>query len=71
MSQPGTSNLASKLGQIGPKEPKCTETDLKKSQIYPIRGQSDPFLMPNLKSLVSTRVSVVDASVLTQESWFE
>ena len=31
--------------------PKCTETDLKKSQICPIRGQSDPILMPNLPSL--------------------
>ena len=24
-------------------DPKCTETDLKKSQICPIWGQSDPF----------------------------
>ena len=28
-------------------EPKCTETDLKKSQISPIWGQSDPIWMPN------------------------
>ena len=34
-------------------EPKCTETDLKKFQIGPIWGQSDPMLMPNLISLVS------------------
>ena len=33
-------------------EPKCTETDLKKSQICPIWGQSDQLLMLNLKSLV-------------------
>ena len=41
------SNLASTLGQIGPKwdksgtftEPKCTQTDLKKSQICSIWGQ--------------------------------
>ena len=47
---PGVSNLASKLSQIGPKwdknmglaEPKCTETDLKKSHICPIRDQSHP-----------------------------
>ena len=31
-------------------EPKCTETDLKKSQICPISGQFDPILMPNLTS---------------------
>ena len=31
-------------------EPKCTETDLKKSQICPIRGQSDPIWMPNCTS---------------------
>ena len=63
------SNLASILGQIGPKwdiylevfkisvstfwlgEPKCTETDLKKSQICPILDQSDPIWMPNVTSL--------------------
>ena len=28
-------------------EPKCIETDLKKSQICPIWGQSDPFRMSN------------------------
>ena len=53
----GMSNLASKLVHIGPKwnksvtlikESKCTETDLKKSQICPIWGQSDPIWMPHL-----------------------
>ena len=29
--------------------PKCIETDLKKSQICPILGQSGPIWMPNLK----------------------
>ena len=29
-------------------EPKCTETDLKKSQICPSWGQSDPIWMPTL-----------------------
>ena len=33
-------------------EPKCTETDLKKTQICPIWGQSDPIWMANLSSLV-------------------
>ena len=37
-------------------EPNCTETDLKKSQICPIWGQSDPIRMANLPSLVPTRV---------------
>ena len=32
-------------------EPTCTETDLKKSHICPIWGQSDPIWMPNLTSL--------------------
>ena len=36
-------------------EAKCTETDLKKSQIFPIWGQSDPIWMPNSKSLTQTR----------------
>ena len=31
--------------------PKCTETDLKKSQICPIWGQSDPIWTPNLTTL--------------------
>ena len=31
-------------------EPKCTETDLKKSQICPIWDQSDLIWMPNLTS---------------------
>ena len=35
-------------------KPKCTETDLKKSQICPILCQSDPIWMPNLASLAST-----------------
>ena len=35
-------NLASELGE------KCTESDLKKSQICPIWGQSDPIWMANL-----------------------
>ena len=38
-------------------EPKCTETDLKKSQICPIWGQSDTIWMPNLTSLVTPRDS--------------
>ena len=33
-------------------EPKCTETDLKKSQICPIWGHSDPIWKANLTSLV-------------------
>ena len=32
--------------------PKCTETDLKKSQICPIWGQSDPIWMQNWRSLL-------------------
>ena len=35
---------------------KCTETDLKKSQICPIWGQSDPIWMPNLPSLAQPHV---------------
>ena len=35
-------------------EPKCTETDLKKSQMYPIWDQSDPIRMPNLTCLPCT-----------------
>ena len=31
--------------------PKCTETDLKKPQICPIWGQSDPIWIPKLTSL--------------------
>ena len=34
-------------------EPKCTETDLKKSQICPIWGQSDPIWIPNLTPLIA------------------
>ena len=34
--------------------PKCTETDLKKSQICPILGQSDTIWMENLTSLHQT-----------------
>ena len=41
-------------------EPKCNETDLKKYQIYPILGQSDPIWMLNLTSLVT-------ACILLQE----
>ena len=33
-------------------EPNCTETDLKKSQICPIWGQSDPICVPNFTSQV-------------------
>ena len=48
--------FGSKVAQIGPKWVKsgtfCTETDLKKSQICPIWGQSDPIWMPNLTSLL-------------------
>ena len=33
-------------------EPKCTETDLKKSQICPIWGQSDPIWMPKSKNVL-------------------
>ena len=61
------SNFVSILGQIGPKmdisgvfkdpfQPKCTETDLKKSQIYPIWGQSDPIWIRNLPSLMPSVV---------------
>ena len=32
--------------------PKCTESDLKKSHICPIWGQSDPIWMANLKSVM-------------------
>ena len=35
-------------------EPKCTETDLKQSQICPIWRQSDPILLPNLRSLLQS-----------------
>ena len=38
-------------------EPKCTETDLKKSQICPIWGQSDVIWMPNLTSLLQPEAS--------------
>ena len=38
-------------------DPKCTETDLKKSQICPIGGQSDPIWMVYLASLVSPLVT--------------
>ena len=52
------SNFAYKLGHIGPKwdiyEPKCTETDLKKSHICPILGQDDPIWMPNLTARIDT-----------------
>ena len=34
-------------------EPKCTEADLKKSQICAIQGQSDPIWIPNFPSLLS------------------
>ena len=52
------SNSASKFGQIVLKcAPKRTETDLKKSQICPIWGQSDPIWMPNLRSLIGSWVS--------------
>ena len=33
-------------------EPKCTETDLKKSQICPFLGQSDLIWFPNLTALI-------------------
>ena len=33
---------------------KCTEADLKKSQICPILGQSDSIWMPNLTTLVNS-----------------
>ena len=36
---------------LGLGEPKSTETDLKKSQICPILGQSEQIWMPNFKSL--------------------
>ena len=39
-------------------EPKCNETDLKKSHICPIWGQSDPTSIANLPSLVVKDVSV-------------
>ena len=42
----GMANLASELGE------KCTESDLKKSQICPIWGQSDSIWMPNLTWLI-------------------
>ena len=35
-------------------EPKCTETNLKKSLICPILGQSDPIWMPNMTSVDDT-----------------
>ena len=35
-------------------KPKCTETDLKKSQIFPIWGQSDLIWMPYFTSLCLT-----------------
>ena len=35
-------------------EPKYSETDLKKSQISPIWGQSDPIWVPNSTSLSQT-----------------
>ena len=41
---------------LGLGEPKCTETNLKKSKICPIRGQSDLVLMTNLISLFVDRV---------------
>ena len=38
-------------------KPKCTETDLKKSQICPIWGQSDPIRMPHLTSLTEYKLN--------------
>ena len=60
----GVSTLASSWASLGRNEtnrglfkisfgaPKCTETDLKKSQISPIWGQYDPIRMANLPSLL-------------------
>ena len=58
----GVSNLVPKFGQTGPKwdksgtfkdqfQYKCTETDLKKSQICHVCGQSDPIWTPNLTTM--------------------
>ena len=38
-------------------EPKCRKTDLIKSQIFPIWGQSDPIWMRNLTSLIKASLS--------------
>ena len=46
--------------------PKCTETDLKKSQICPIWGQSDLILLPNMTSQDDTLVAFIDSSKTTQ-----
>ena len=58
-------------------ELKCTETDLKKSQICPIWGQSDPFWMTNLTSISLMNVwtsahlmyLVHSRHLVTYESW--
>ena len=41
-------NFFEKNQVFGNVDPKCTETDLKKSQICPIWGQSDPICMSNV-----------------------
>ena len=44
-------------------EPKCTETDLKKSQICRICGQSDPIWMANITPLAASRAPSVSKSM--------
>ena len=56
-------------------EPKCTEADLKKSQIFSIWGQSDPTYMPNYTSLLQIiyryfeNAVVLHPSVKEQPCW--
>ena len=46
---PNWGRLASNGTNLGFVEPKCTENDLKKSQIYPIWRQFDPTRQPCLR----------------------
>ena len=72
----GISNLASKLGQIGSKWHKSEIfkisfstfwlIELKKSQICPIWGHSDPIRMPNLISLQASEIQSVLGKVILE-----
>ena len=47
-------------------EPKCTEINLKKSQICPIRGQSEPIWIPNLTSLSFVDIDKAMMAIIVQ-----
>ena len=50
--------------------PKCTETDLKKSQICPILAQSDPIWMPKLTSLRTRDIPSRENLALRGRHWW-